>query len=147
MLQYASEASTILMKYSEKDNFKDSNDLRAKLFYLVSGIFEVNLFSDRKATFADETSSWSSFPLPSSWQSASQRKISKQTYNLCIGCSVSTFSGWEIEEFTMDRMLKDRRKIRRYGHEGQAFFGIRKYLVYQVSFSNIYLCICIECQV
>ena len=113
------------MKNSEKDNFKDCNDLRAKLFYLVSGIFEVDLFSDRKAAIVDETINWS-FPLPSSWQSASQRKISKQTYNLCIGCSVSTFSGWENEEFTIDRMVKDRRKIRRNGHEGKVFFGVRK---------------------
>ena len=126
MLQYASEASTILMNNLEKQNFKDCNELRAKLFYLISGIFEVNLFADRNSTLIDETRNWTSFPLPSAWQSASHKVISKQTYNLCIGCSVSTFSGWEIDEFSINRMQKDRRKIRSRGGDGQVYFGVRK---------------------
>ena len=59
------------------------------------------------ATKARETStvgSWQSFPLPSSWQTSFQEKLSLRAYNLCVGCCVSSFSGWESSEFNLEQL-------------------------------------------
>lgn len=48
------------------------------------------------------TEYWSKFPLPSDWQSSSQKSLSTLAYNLSVGCCVSTFSGWCNDEFNLD---------------------------------------------
>lgn len=47
---------------------------------------------------------WETFPLPCDWQSALQKSISILAYNLCVGCCVSTFSGWTADEFNLDEL-------------------------------------------
>ena len=56
-----------------------------------------------------------SFPVESAWQPEGFKPLSLRAYNLCVGCNVSVFSGWEKEEFTF-RLLK-----RRFGDR---FFGV-----------------------
>lgn len=45
-----------------------------------------------------------SFPLPCDWQSTFQKSLSVLSYNLCVGCCVSAFSGWHNEEFNLDQL-------------------------------------------
>ena len=45
-----------------------------------------------------------SFPLPCDWQSTFQTSLSILSYNLCVGCCVSSFSGWTQEEFNLDQL-------------------------------------------
>ena len=50
------------------------------------------------------SASWKSFPLPCEWQSPFHKNISILAYNLCVGCCVSSFSGWTAEEFNLDQL-------------------------------------------
>jgi hypothetical protein len=56
------------------------------------------------------------FPIGTSWQPNEFRTLSIRSYNLCVGCNVTLFSGWENEEFTL-KLLR-----RRYGHR---HFGVQ----------------------
>ena len=47
---------------------------------------------------------WRSFPLPSNWQNGFHEAISLRAYNLCVSCCVSSFSGWEPNEFNLDQL-------------------------------------------
>ncbi len=58
---------------------------------------------------------WRHFPIPSSWQSDEHMIMSRSAYNLCVSCSVSSFSGWEREEFTLNLLRKNRK---------DTFFGV-----------------------
>eukprot|EP00804_Cyclotella_cryptica_P030618 CCRYP_015660-RB/>CCRYP_015660-RB protein AED:0.34 eAED:0.34 QI:350/1/1/1/0.8/0.66/6/1929/1583 len=58
--------------------------------------------------------SWTSFPLPCDWQSTLQKNISLMSFNLCVGCCVSSFSGWTHEEFNLDQ-LQSRDNINVFG--------------------------------
>ena len=57
---------------------------------------------------------WRDFPLPSDWQTEELRIVSMKSFNLCVSCNVSAFSGWEKSEF-------DLRLLRR--NRGPTFFG------------------------
>lgn len=59
---------------------------------------------------------WTEFPISTEWQAPEYRPISLSIYNLSVACSVSLFSGWESEEFTL-KLLR-----RCYGNK---HFGIR----------------------
>lgn len=48
-------------------------------------------------------------PLLSSWQTLKQRAISLRCYNLCVAVNVATFSGWEMDEFTLASVTKRKR--------------------------------------
>jgi hypothetical protein len=54
----------------------------------------------------DESSTFSSFPLPSSWQDEELRLLSTRAHNLCVASSVTNFSGWESEEFNLDLLQR-----------------------------------------
>mmetsp|Transcript_56654 Transcript_56654/g.84270 ORF Transcript_56654/g.84270 Transcript_56654/m.84270 type:complete len:1109 (+) Transcript_56654:520-3846(+) len=60
--------------------------------------------------------SWKKFPLPCDWQSAFHRALSIRLLNLCIGSIVSSFSGWEKEEFTLNLMKR---------REDSNYFGVK----------------------
>ena len=47
---------------------------------------------------------WRTFPLPFNWQSSFYEKVSLRTFNLCVACCVSAFSGWEPSEFNLDQL-------------------------------------------
>lgn len=59
--------------------------------------------------------SWSHFPISSEWQTDELYALSKRTFNLCVSCNVSAFSGWEKDEFDLSLM--------RQSH-GASFFGV-----------------------
>jgi hypothetical protein len=59
------------------------------------------------------TAKWT-FPISSSWQPQEYRAISLCAYNLCVGCNVSLFSGWEPEEFCL-RLLRRRHGYKHFG--------------------------------
>lgn len=68
----------------------------------------INLICDARNSDIMKTSdervseSWTSFPLPCDWQSSFHRSLSTLAYNLCVGCCVSSFSGWSNDEFNLD---------------------------------------------
>ncbi len=68
----------------------------------LDGLFGWNSFKDENSS---ET--WASFPLASDWQLPFHRKISLKTFNLCVASCVSSFSGWEPNEFHLD-LLRSR---------------------------------------
>jgi len=47
---------------------------------------------------------WESFPLVSEWQLPFHKHISLKTFNLCVASCVSSFSGWEPNEFHLDSL-------------------------------------------
>lgn len=57
---------------------------------------------------------WRHFPLSTEWQNEELKTLSLRTFNLCVGCNVSTFSGWEKSEFDL-KLLKRR--------QGPSYFG------------------------
>jgi hypothetical protein len=63
-----------------------------------------------------QSESWRYFPIPSSWQSDEYSAMSRSAYNLSVASAVSSFSGWEKDEFTLN-LLKRSRK--------DTFFGIQ----------------------
>jgi hypothetical protein len=63
----------------------------------------------------DESSTFSSLPLPSSWQDEELRLLSTLAHNLCVASSVTNFSGWESEEFNLDLLQRKGRS---------SYFGI-----------------------
>ncbi len=90
-----------------------------KLKLYVSLICKVDIpdndgISPGTTTMMVET--WRDFPVPSNWQSDDNHIIlSRTVYNLAVSCNVSSFSGWEKDEFTLKLLKKNRR---------ETFFGV-----------------------
>ncbi len=90
-----------------------------KLKLCVSLICKVDIphndgISPGTTTMMVET--WRDFPVPSDWQSDENHIIlSRTVYNLSVSCNVSSFSGWEKDEFTLKSLKKNRR---------ETFFGV-----------------------
>lgn len=53
------------------------------------------------------------YPIKADWQNISHTLISKRLYNITIGCLVSHFSGWEVDEFSLD-LLRTSQKDRHF---------------------------------
>ena len=49
---------------------------------------------------------WKELPFETKWQSSELRLLSSCAFNLCVGCSVSLFSGWERDKFTLELLKK-----------------------------------------
>ena len=71
--------------------------------YLVSTMFQAGS-PPAKPGASIEHGAWKTFPLPNEWQTDFERKLSLKAYNLCVACCVSAFSGWETEEFSVDKL-------------------------------------------
>lgn len=71
--------------------------------YLASTIFQAGS-PPAKPNSSVEYDTWKTFPLPNEWQTDFERKLSLKAYNLCVACCVSGFSGWEVEEFRLDKL-------------------------------------------
>ncbi len=69
-----------------------------------------------KPSSSVEHDTWKTFPLPNEWQTDFEKKLSLKAYNLCVACCVSGFSGWEIEEFSVDKL--------RSRNDDTNFFGV-----------------------
>lgn len=98
---------------SEKDYLKKESisDLLAKLRHFVSLIVKVNISLDTSLKKSQSSDDFmkdlraEEFPIPHKWQNSVQRAISLRTYNLCVGCNISAFSGWERDEFTLSHVV------------------------------------------
>jgi len=71
--------------------------------HLVSTIFQAESPSFKPGG-SIKYDTWKSYPLPNDWQTDFEKKLSTKTHNLCVACCVSTFSGWETEEFSVDKL-------------------------------------------
>lgn len=69
-----------------------------------------------KPSSSVEHDMWKTFPLPNEWQTDFEKKLSLKAYNLCVACCVSGFSGWETEEFSVDKL--------RSRNDDTNFFGV-----------------------
>ena len=120
MLQLLAGAFPIVMESKstkENDDIKYESlfDLQAKLKHFISSICKTNVGSDGSSN--DEILDiGDSFPISHEWQNSHHKKISLRTYNLCVGCNVSAFSGWEKNEFSLNNLQKNERPT---------YFGIK----------------------
>ncbi len=83
--------------------------------YLASTIFQGGS-PPAKPSFSVGHDTWKTFPLPNEWQTDFERNLSIKAYNLCVACCVSAFSGWETEEFSVDKL--------RSRNDDTNFFGV-----------------------
>jgi hypothetical protein len=85
------------------------------LSYLSGGTVPHELQVGTPIDESMKTRAWgTSYPVDAKWQPDGFRSISLRSYNLCVGCNVSVFSGWEPEEFTF-RLLKRKYGERHFG--------------------------------
>ncbi len=77
----------------------------AKARHLISTISHADGAPSKPTTHA-RVESWRTFPLPFNWQSSFHEKVSLRTFNLCVACCVSAFSGWGPSEFNLDQLRK-----------------------------------------
>ncbi len=68
-----------------------------------------NLDDSFSSTSMGSTESWRYFPIPSDWQTEELKILSKRTFNLCVSCNVSAFSGWEKDEFDLKLMRRNKK--------------------------------------
>lgn len=107
MLSIFSEALDVLVK--TMTSVKDESLIETievavmKSRHLVSAIFQAESPA-AKPGGSIKYDTWETFPLPNEWQADFERKLSTKAYNLCVACCVSAFSGWEIEEFSVDKL-------------------------------------------
>ena len=73
-----------------------------KARHLISTISHADGAPSKSVHAIAET--WRTFPLPFNWQSSFHEKVSLRTFNLCVACCVSAFSGWEPSEFNLDQL-------------------------------------------
>ena len=118
MLDILSSAFSVIiicLDPSDNNNVESLRTLIEKLKASVAIICQVD-FHDLYSSYSSLLSeSWRYFPIPSKWQSDEHAAMSRSAYNLSIASAVSSFSGWEKDEFTLD-LLKRSRK--------DTFFGI-----------------------
>jgi hypothetical protein len=76
-----------------------------KARHLISTISHADGAPSKPTTHA-RVDSWRTFPLPFNWQSSFHEKVSLRTFNLCVACCVSAFSGWEPSEFNLDQLRR-----------------------------------------
>jgi hypothetical protein len=93
----------------------DLFSLLGKLKTCVSLICQIDLNDLYTCKSSMLSENWRHFPIPSSWQSDENTIMSRSAYNLCVSCSVSSFSGWERDEFTLNLLKKNRK---------DTFFGV-----------------------
>lgn len=102
----------------EDDDQNDGSDLHSlmeqlKIFTSLICQIDLNdLYSCKSGLLSD---TWRHFPITSGWQTDELSIMSRSAYNLLVSCSVSSFSGWEREEFTLNLLKKNRKNT---------FFGV-----------------------
>jgi hypothetical protein len=106
-LSIFSEALDVLVKTMtlvKDEGLMETIEVAAmKSRYLVSTIFQADSPS-AKPGGSIKYETWKTFPLPNDWQTDFETKLSTKAYNLCVSCCVSAFSGWEKEEFSVDKL-------------------------------------------
>lgn len=66
--------------------------------------------------YADKLPEWNEFPISSDWQTKEERDMSISAYNLTVACSVTSFSGFEAEEFNLNLLKRNA--------GGTSYFGV-----------------------
>lgn len=74
-----------------------------KARHLISTISHADCALSKPTTHT-MVETWRTFPLPFHWQTGFHEKVSLRTFNLCVACCVSAFSGWEPSEFNLDQL-------------------------------------------
>lgn len=105
--------SQALCAFQDESHHDIVKDTISKSYSIISLMIERQEIL-KAATDDLASESWTSFPLPCDWQSTLQKNISLMSYNLCVGCCVSAFSGWTPEEFNLDQ-LQSRDNINVFG--------------------------------
>lgn len=92
------------MTTAKAENFTDIMKVTlSKSQSIVTLICDSGSYDNEEAE-GQVSESWKSFPLPCDWQSSFQKDLSLLAYNLCVGCCVSSFSGWTSQEFNLDQL-------------------------------------------
>ena len=118
VLNILSSAFSQAITCMEGGSFQDRQNLTSfleKMKVCISLICHIdfnNLYAS-KSSFITE--SWGYFPIPSNWQNDEHSIMSRTAFNLCVGCNVSSFSGWEKDEFSLNLLKKNRK---------ETYFGI-----------------------
>ena len=103
------------LKYQRKDQL----NLLSKLRTALSAICQTSIPNHENVSAVTSSmlpESWKEYPIPCEWQNDAHRDISARAFNLCIGYTVSAFSGWEKEEFELELLRKRR---------GPNYFGVK----------------------
>ena len=115
MVSILSGALSILVQAATLSEEKRGSEfVCTKARHLISIICRAESSTSSSSKTVSTVGSLRSFPLPCHWQTSFHEKLSLTTYNLCVACCVSAFSGWEPSEFNLDN-LRDR---------GANFFGV-----------------------
>lgn len=99
------------MKASDNDNISSLRDLLDKMKLCVGLVCNLDfhdLYNSSKGLLSE---TWRHFPVPSDWQDDEHVVISRSAYNLCLAGAVSSFSGWEKDEFHLNLMKRNRQKV------------------------------------
>lgn len=83
---------------------EDTSSSLKKIVSFLCGV-EIPKLNDTLSE-SPSTESWAQFPISSDWQTAWQQAVSVRAHNLCVACTVSLFSGWETNEFSIDALRK-----------------------------------------
>jgi len=120
-LKILSQSMAIICKYLNR--YKESD--QAKLVNLLTKLRTAacwicqstipNHDDIYSSSIENVTESWRYFPISSEWQTDEHMSLSKRSYNLCVSCSVSAFSGWEKSEFDLNLLRRN---------QGPSFFGV-----------------------
>ena len=108
-----SRAMSVLVQAASLFRDKSLPDLLkvalSKSRHIISFICHAENASSISLDAADHrfSETWESFPIPGNWQTPFHEKISLKAHNLCVACCVSSFSGWEPNEFNLD-LLRSR---------------------------------------
>lgn len=119
-IKILSASFRIVTQYLDKNNPKDEVMLLSILSRLRTAVCWIcqatipNHDDVYSSTSNTSTESWRYFPISSEWQTEELKFLSVRCFNLCVGCSVTAFSGWEKSEFDL--------KLLRRKH-GPSFFG------------------------
>ena len=118
MVSILSGALSILVQAAALSEGKRGADFvrvgHTKARHLISIICRAESAISSSSKTGSTVGSLRSFPLPCHWQTSFHEKLTLTTYNLCVACCVSAFSGWEPSEFNLDN-LRD---------SGANFFGV-----------------------
>jgi|AntRauTorckE5430_2_1112549.scaffolds.fasta_scaffold02491_4 hypothetical protein len=116
ILSSAFSVTIICLDPSDNNNLETLQFIIEKMKVSVALICRVNFHDLYSSKSYLQSESWRYFPIPSSWQSDEYSAMSRSAYNLSVASAVSSFSGWEKDEFTLN-LLKRSRK--------DTFFGIQ----------------------
>ena len=106
------------------DTFNRCNDVRKaadRLSSILSIVLRQNIYvpcDNQKGSDGTEKllPGWTELPISSDWQTTDERERSISAYNLVVSCCVTSFSGFEVEEFNLNLLKRNA--------GGTSYFGV-----------------------